>query len=134
MDAFNRAALSVSFIVITDNQKCRSATTEVAMDLPAHTADACVRWRLAPEILEAISISSPNSSVLPVVRRDREAARKAILLAAATACTPREKNFPTSWAVSLSLVVGNVGFLDDGQELKPGTRYTARASSSLGIS
>lgn len=57
-------------MAVKDRQRCRSATTEVAMDLSAHTADACVRWSMAPEILDTTSISSPDSSVLPVVRRE----------------------------------------------------------------
>lgn len=122
MGAFNRAALSVSFIAVKDNQRCRSRTTKVALDLPAHTADACVRWRMAPEILDASSISSPDSPSLPVVRREREAAKRAILFAAATACVLRAKAFSASCAVRRSLVVGNVGLLADGQELEPGTR------------
>ena len=80
---------------------------------------------MAPEILNASSISSPDSSVLPVVRREGN------IVQAATACTPTVKDFPTSWTVILSFVLGNVGFLDDGQKLEPGTRYTARTSSSL---
>ena len=73
MGAFNRAALSVSFIAVKDSQRFCSITTEVAIDLPAHTADACVRWRMAPEIFDA-SIS-PDSRSLPVVRRDKRLPR-----------------------------------------------------------
>jgi hypothetical protein len=68
---FIRAALSVSFIAVKDSQRCRSTTTEMAMDLPAHRANAYVRWRMAPEIFNASSISFHDSSVLPVVRQDR---------------------------------------------------------------
>lgn len=73
------------------------------------------------------------SADLPVVRRDREAVRRAILFAAASARAPNTKDFSTSCSVNRSLSVRSVAFLDEGQELQHGTRQAAMALSSLGI-
>ena len=77
--------------------------------IPTHSVPLCV-------------LSSAMGCFAHRVVRGREAAKRAILLAAATACVLRTKDFSASSAMRRSLVVGNVGLLADGQVLEPGTR------------